>query len=1077
VQVLGPVRAWRDGDELDLGPARRRAVLALLALSAGRAIGQEALVAALWKEPPRSARNIIHTYVKHLRQVMEPERSSHSNGTLLSRVGDGYALRVDAGTVDGLRLRKLVAEAQAARRGGDAARVLATAGAALAMWQEPLGGLPFLADHPSIVALGEDRWAAAGLYVDTALALGQAGEVVALVEEAATARPLDESCQARLLRVYHVLGRRADALMAYDRLRRGLADELGVDPGPELRQAYEALLRGDAAPVPVPTGPVRPAPDGGLSAPAQLPADVPAFTGRAGYLDQLDRLLPDAGGAVVIGGSAGVGKTALTVHWGHRVRHRFSDGQLYVNLRGYDPRPPVRPIEALTQLLHGIGVPLEKVPTDVEQASGALRSMLADKRVLLVLDNARDADQVRPLLPGTTGCLVLITSRDHLTGLVAREGARHVALDVLAPDEALALLDRIAGTRRVPAEPAAAADLVRACAYLPLAVRIAAANLAITPHATIAGYLARLRGGDPFGALAADGDRQVAVRAAFELSYAALPASARRLFRLSGLVPGPDVTAEAAGALAGISTDQAAAMFVRLAGAHLVEPGVDGRYACHDLLRAYAAQQAWTEDTEADRHAALDRLLSYYLREADAAAQVLYPQILRLASPEPATNLPDRAQALAWLDAERPNLVAAVTFAADHGFRPAATLLADTLRGYFLLRVRQVDWLTVARAGLSAAVHDADPRGEAAGRLSLALLAWRQSRHTEAVDQYLRARELCRVAGWLEGEAAALGNLGSVYWGLDQLDRATEYLTEALAINGRLGWLAGQAANHANLGAVLWERGHVERAADHHRRALELYRRTGADSGVANELANLGEVYLTLGRLDAAIDALTQALVIHRDVGNRENEGDTLRILSEVHREAGRFARALEVGHAALAALADSRHRRTEADALNAVGAVHHRLGEHRLAAEYHERALRVAIEDGGHRPEEVALVGLAAVHLCLSELDEAERMAGQALAVSRQTGHRVTEGQALAALAAVRLATGRPAEAAALAEEALALQRLTGHRLGAARTLVVLAAAVPERAPEHRHHALELFTEADVPEVHQLLHGDTVCS
>jgi hypothetical protein len=370
------------------------------------------------------------------------------------------------------------------------------------------------------------------------------------------------------------------------------------------------------------------------------------------------------------------------VRWAHRARARFPDGQLYVNLRGYALTPPLRPIEALARFLHALGVGAEEVPADEAEAAAMYRTLLADRRLLVVLDNARHADQVRPLLPASPGCLVLVSSRDRLLGLVARYGARRLTLDVLSPTEAHELLARILGQDRVAAEAAATAELAQMCGLLPLALRIAAANLLDQPGRGIADYVTELSETRRLAGLAVDGDPDATVRTAFDTSYAVLEPDDRRMFRLLGLVPGPEVTAPAAAALADVPLRRAAQLLDRLAGAHLLEPRTPGRFGFHDLLRLYARQGTQQEDEAKVRQEASERLLAWYLHGADGATQLLYPTVVRLPLPAASSHLPvptfdDRAQALAWLDAERPNLVAAVQHAADHGPRPSAWLLAD----------------------------------------------------------------------------------------------------------------------------------------------------------------------------------------------------------------------------------------------------------------------------------------------------------------------------------------------------------------------------------------------------------------
>jgi tetratricopeptide (TPR) repeat protein/DNA-binding XRE family transcriptional regulator len=611
-----------------------------------------------------------------------------------------------------------------------------------------------------------------------------------------------------------------------DTLRR-LADALGLTE--EERAALATAIGGTGAHAPM-------ASVGGAG--CQLPMDVAGFTGRADSLTWLDRLLTagaETAATVVIsaiGGTAGVGKTALAIHWAHQIRADFPDGQLYVNLRGYAPAPPMRSVEALAHFLHALGIAAEQVPVELEEAAALYRTLLTDKRILVVLDNARDAEQVRPLLPGSSGCLVVVTSRDRLAGLVATHGAHRLGLDVLAPSEAVVLLAHILGEERVAAEPQATAAVAEACGFLPLALRIAAANLLDQPQDSIADYVSRLRAGDRLGELAVDGDPQAAVGVAFDTSYATLDPQAQRLFRSLGLIPGPDVTAPAAAALTGMQRPAVEQVLDRLAGAHLLEPRAPGRFGFHDLLRLYARQRSEAEDSEAERQAALGRLLEWYLHTAATATQLLYPTMVRLPLPPATSHLPvpafsDRAQALAWLDAERPNLVAAVQHAAGHGPRPSAWLLADALHGYLWQGMYVVDWSAVAEAALAAAQAEGGPRAQSSAQLSLADLNLCLSRYRQAIEHYSRALALNQQTGWLEAQAATLSKLGVAYARSGRLAEAAHHHHRALALNQRIGRLGGQATNLGNLGVVYLEQGRLEAAFDHHAQALALFRQLG----------------------------------------------------------------------------------------------------------------------------------------------------------------------------------------------------------------------------------------------------------
>lgn len=1037
IQVLGPLRAWHDRAELELGPPGRRAVLGLLALAGGEAMAKRELVDALWADqPPRSAVNVLQTHVKHLRRLLEPGRPSRSGSRVLPHTGGGYALDPDAADVDLWHVRRLVAQANEAHHDGDPARFAALLGEALRSWRgRPLADVPALARHPKVVALVAERRELLARYGDAMIAAGAAADVLPDLAEAAAEQPLDEAAHARLIRAYHAVGRRAEAFRVYHDIRERLVEELGVDPGPELLAAHSALLHDDAT---APAAEPRPA----LRVPRQLPAAPHGFTGRTAELSVLDGLLPGrgrSGGAVpiaAISGTAGVGKTALAVHWAHRVRDRFPDGQLYANLRGHAHGPPATPIEVLAQFLSALGVPAERVPVDLDTASALYRTLMTDRRTLVLLDNVAGPEQIRPLLPAGPGCLVVVTGRDRMAGLVAAHGARQLTLDVLSPEEAVELLARVLGPERVRAEREAAGEFAKLCVHLPLALRIAAANLADQPWSGLEDHVAELRAGNLLAALAVQGDEQTAVRTAFDLSCAALPAEARRLFRLLSLVPGADVGTEAVAALAGTAPEEASRLLDRLAGAHLVEHHAPGRYRFHDLLRRYAAEQAERHEPAGDRDTALRRLYDWYLRAVDGAARSLYPHMLRLPVPAtPAGPPAGPAGASAWLDAELDNLVAAVRHAARTGPRPAAWLLADALRGYFWMSMRRVEWQAVAEAGLAAAEGAGEPRARAATRLSLGDLHFRQGRYQEAVRHYAHALLLARRAGWVEAQAAVLGNLGCVYWQAGRLGDAAARFGRGLALSRSVGQPAGEAVALGNLGLVHWEMGRLARAAEHYTLALSRYRRIGSDYGEAINLANLGQVQRVRGRPAEAAEVLTRALALHHEAGNRGSEAEAHSRLALAQCDLGRRTEALDHARTGLALAREAGDPRTEAEALAALASVHHRLGHRQDAVRHYRQALDLTRETGDRYPEVDTLIGLAAA---TGEVGHARH----ALALAERAGYLALRGQALGVLAEVLLALGRTPEAVEHARRALAVHRETGHRVGEAHALAVLGRA-----------------------------------
>jgi DNA-binding SARP family transcriptional activator/Tfp pilus assembly protein PilF len=1068
--ILGPLDvSGEDGQRLPLGGPQQRALLAVLLLNAGRVVSTDRLIECLWgDEPPAAARNLLQGCVAGLRRALkagaDPDRQP-----LVTRA-PGYCVEVRPDELDLDRFERLAAEARLTE--------------ALALWRGPaldgLDGTALDACQADIARLEEHRLAVLEQRIDADLRAGRHASLVGELESLVRSHPLRERLWVLLMIALYGADRQADALAAYQRLRRILVDQLGVEPSATVRRVQGAILSGtdpaelhgsaDDAGAPALVPPPAPAPT--QPVPAQLPPAVAAFTGRDEHLKYLDTLLPDGDGAAAIGvisGTAGVGKTALAVHWAHRAREWFADGQLYVNLHGYAPAPPMRPIEALAGFLQALGTPAEAVPVEPDRASALYRTLVADRRMLVVLDNAYSAEQVRPLLPASAGCVVLMTSRDRLAGIVARDGARHLTLDVLGHHEAVTLLVRVLGAQRVQAEPEASAELVERCARLPLALRIAAANLACHPRRQVADQVADLVADDRLSQLSIDGDADSAVRVAFDLSYDALAAPARLLFRRLGLVPGPDVTRPAAAALVAGSPAEAGRLLDQLTSAHLVDQDDQGRYTLHDLLRLYAKERADGEDTAGERDAATRRLFDWYLRTADAAARRLYPTALRLPVPAgaaPAAEFADHTAALSWLDDELANLVAAVQYTAEHGPRSVAWLLADTLRGYFMLRVLPVEWAAVADAARSAAEADGEPRAQMAAELNLASRHMRQNRFDPAIEHYRRALAINERVGWPEGESAALGNLGAVYLSSGQLRAAAEHFARALAVDRRIGWLGGQAVKLGNLGVVNRQLGRLDEAAAHLREALALFHEIGSRHGEALAVANLGAVLHLLGRYPEAIDHVTRAIALHQEIGDRGTEADDRNILAELHRDAGRLPVALDLAEAALTRATEVGERHYEADARNVLGSVHLRLDSPGRAAEHHRQALDLATSTDLRLPKVTALIGLAEARRALGDPEQGRRYADQAVALSRAADFRLLEGQARTALADALTDLGQPTAAADEARLALDIQQITGYRLGTADALLALGRALagsdPDAALAHRQRAAEMMRGAE---------------
>ncbi|WP_439660530.1 tetratricopeptide repeat protein [Lentzea sp. HUAS TT2] len=1010
-RILGPLEVLAGGRPVALGGPQQRGLLALLLVEANQVVSRDQLVTDLWRDAPASARSLLHGCVAGLRRVLPADR-------LVTRP-PGYLLRVGAGELDADRFEELTATGSLRE--------------ALDLWRGPaLHDIALDACRPAAARLDERRLAVLERRIDLDLRLGRFADLAAELAVLVREHPLRERLWAQLMLSLYGAGRQSDALAAFRRLRATLVEELGIEPSSVPRKVEQAVLAGGDALGAYWGRSAEPVPRAAV--PAQLPAAISAFTGRAGDLDRLDALLSGTSTAIaVIAGAAGVGKTALAVHWAHRVRDRFGGGQLYVNLRGHAPTSPMPPIEALSGFLAALGVPAAQIPPDVDRAADLYRTLLADRRMLVLLDDARDVEQVRPLLPGSPASAVVVTSRHGLGGLVARDGAAHFALGVLTPAEAHALLARTLDTARVEAGPEATAELARLCGFLPLALRIAAANLTLRPERTVQDHVTELAADDRLDRLSVVGDDETAVRVAFGHSYAALPPAPARLFRLLGLVPGPDCGVSAATALIGAD---AGPMLALLADAHLLLRPAPGRYAFHDLLRLYAAER---EENDAEREEATGRLLDWYLRGVDAGARTLFPQQVRLPVSSAAQAFGTPAEALAWLDAELPNLVAAARLAAEQGPAPVVWLLADSLRGYCWLRMCTVEWLAIATAALTAATSAGEEAGLAAAELSLADLHRLHGRYRVAIEHYTRAAALARSGGWLDGANAALSNLGTAYFWLGELPAAAEHYRQSLEVAIRTGRLAGEANTLGNLGLVCQLQGDLDRAAEHHTRALELHRRLGSRGKEAVNLANLGETYHLLGRLDAASDHVSRALALHREIGDRGAEAESLRVLAEIRLDQGEHGRALAGAIEAVELATVTGHLPVQTNALNTLGRIRLRLGRAEEARADHDRALRLARDANTGYAEVVALSGLAACHLRLGEHDHARILAEHALAEADRVGFRIAAAEVLSVLLDVHLTNGDLSQALACGERALALHQATGHRHGEARTALLL--------------------------------------
>jgi tetratricopeptide (TPR) repeat protein len=648
--------------------------------------------------------------------------------------------------------------------------------------------------------------------------------------------------------------------------------------------------------------------------PRQLPGAVPRFIGRSAELAQLTSLLDQAadGGSTVvisaIGGTAGVGKTALAVHWAHLVAGRFPDGQLYVNLRGFGPSAaPMAPAEAVRVFLEGLGVAVERIPLGLGARAGLYRSLLAGRRMLIVADNARDPELVRPLLPGTPGCLVLVTSRNQLTGLAAADGAHLLTLDTLSEAEARELLENRLGQQRVAAEPGSVTELTGLCSRLPLALSIAAARAAARPELPLATLAAELRGTDARLDALGSRDAVTDVRTVFSWSCRQLTEPAARVFRLLGVHPGPDITVPAAASLAGLPRGQAEAALAELAGAHLVTEHVPDRYALHDLLRAYAAEQARDIDDDATRHAALQRVLDHYLHTAATASSQLNPfgEPVALDVPQPGVRPEQpagREQAAEWFHAEQQVLLGAIARAASDGFSTHAW---------------QLPWATAT------------------------FFSWHGYWHELAATQE-SGLAAARQLGDLAAQAEIHRYLGRARAQLGDYTEAIVQLTALMELGQQLGSTITQARAHIDLGRVYDLQGRDSDAAPHAEQALRLYHAAGHRPGAAVALNAVGWSLTRLGRYQEAVDYIAQALAIHCELGDQLGEANTLDTLGYAYHLLGKPAEAIDCYERTLDLYGETGDRRSQAMTLTHLGDAHHAVGDGDAARRAWHRALDI---------------------------------------------------------------------------------------------------------------------------------------
>ncbi|RSD13995.1 AfsR/SARP family transcriptional regulator [Amycolatopsis eburnea] len=1022
-RLLGPVSAVGVDGPARLGGPKQRTVLAALLLNANQVVSEDQLIELLWEDrPPASARGQLQVRVWELRKLLGRE--------VIVRREPGYLIEVGPGELDTELFDDVAKDARRLIEGGEPRRGVERLRAVLELWQgPPLGGVTDVLVRRSGQILAEQRMTALEVLFDAELATGRHTHVVRELRHFVDEYPFGERLQEQLMLALQRSGRTPEALEVYTATRERLDAELGVEPGERLRAMHLQVLKGEADEPPEP-----PAPVGEVvvpARPAELPRDVRGFAGRTEQLAQLDRQLAARAGAYasdvwIVHGIPGVGKTALALHWAHRVRERFPDGQLYVNLRGFDAdREPMEPAVALAQLLRALGADPRRIPEEVDAQAGLYRSLLADRQVLLVLDNARDAEQVLPLLPPTG--TVLITSRHRLGRLVAEFGAFSLGLGALTESDSRALLGGVLGEGRVAAEPAAAGELAELCGHLPLALRIAAANIATGPDTTVAAMAADLAKGDRLKQLVVDGSDESAVTRAFAVSYEALAPELRRLFRLLGLASCPDFTARGAAALTGDPVDAVTRQLRLLAAAHLVEQHVAGRYRLHDLLRAYALRQAGAHEAPAARARAWRRFVELYLSGADAAERIFGrrhdPRLPREPAVVPANpiSFADSAEAAAWLDAEHENLCAVVTQAVTDGPYPIAWYLADAVRSAFYHRGRRVEWVDIATTVLAAARRLDVPAVEAVTAQSIGLAFVHRERHEQAVEWMTEALRVFERVDWPEGKAAALNASAIALRVAGRFEEAAAQFELALDLQRQCGYRLGQVSVLNNLASVHRQRCLLDAARACLDEALELAVAEGYQLGEAVVLVGIGVVQRLQGDLPGARRSLTRAFDLHKAHSHPYGQGSALCGLSLVSIDLGEYEQGRAQAVQGLEIARQEQNRETEVGALNALAKAEAALGETCSAVRHQREAVAVARHWGSPWHVAEALSGMASVHGARGDHEEVLLVGAEALELARGGGLRLIEVRCLLALAGAHAGQGRREEARRLCQEGLA--------------------------------------------------------
>ena len=1007
-RALGPIELWSAGQRQDLGPARAQCILAILLLTPRTIVPVETLIDRLWDtRPPPKARENLSVYIARLRASL---RQAVGDSVQLVGRARGYVLEVDPEAVDLHQFRRLRRQADALAASGDYDHAAVLLREADGLWRgQALAGIRGDWVARMRDGLEEERRAAILERVGCELELGRHAELVGELRHLLAQYPLDETLVAHQMTALYWCGRPADALSLYRETRSRLVDEQGTEPGPMLSELHQRILGRDPdlAVTPSDQRPGRSAP------PDTLPPETAEFVGRHEELGLLTEEHGSIPGIAVIEGMPGVGKTALAVRAARLVSGQYPDGTLYLNLHSHDPgSSSLDPAEALHRLLQMLSVPAAQIPETIGERVALWRAHLSRRRAVVILDDAAGHDQIRPLLPVTGRCLILITTRRRLPD---SRGARTLTLDVLPVDEAITLFRQVAGERRAgDADQVAAA--VGLCGRLPLAIQLTASRIAQDGPLSLDGLIEELSQSPAW--LGGTGSASPEVIAAFDLSYRALEPDHQRFFRRLGLSPCACLSLPAAAALGGCTLAEAEKALVTLLDCHLLARAPDGQFRFHDLILGYAAVRAARDDSEAEQRQAVGRLLDYYLHTADQADRVLHP--FRRRTPVRVTQLPAASPALgtqedaaAWLESEWRNILQAARHAGRREWKQKCADLIHVVADFMEIKAYWDEAIAAHTLALQAGRDLADSAMIAQASLALSEVRQQTGRHDAALPLAEEAAAIYRLLADRRGEAESLDQIGLAHQRTARSREALAYFHEARILYRAAADQRGVADTLSHSGIACWHLGRYPEANAYLRGALSLYRDVGDRRGEAKALNNLGRVHLYNGYHREALDAYEKSLQIFREIGGTQNEAILYQNIGSVHHYKGSYEEGLAACRRALAIYRDIGDLPDEADALNDIGAIYQSAACYDEALIHHQKARLIAEEIGNLSQQLIALRRIADIHRGSGRYGEALDHYHTALRRAREIGDPYEEGKILEGIAESTLNTQRQPDAA----------------------------------------------------------------